>query len=140
MLPVDPAFGVSSFGESKVYSETETLANNILAILFGKPGSIPTMPNAGMYIQDLVMQLEDDINTDEIKATLVNQCSDFKSVVNNGEFEVVKKTFTDPKTGLLTPLLLIVIPTQIKKISRSLVIGIRKNGNTISYNFSWVDT
>lgn len=139
-MPVDPAFGVSSFGEPKVYSETETLANNILAVLFGKPGSIPTMPNAGMYIQDLVMQMEDEINTEEIKASLVNQCSDFKSVVNTGEFDVTKRSFTDPKTGVTSPLLLIVIPTQIKHVSRSLVIGIRKSGNTITYNFSWVET
>ena len=40
-MAIDPAFGLNSFGKPKMYSETQTLANNILTVLFGKPGSFP---------------------------------------------------------------------------------------------------
>ena len=51
MASVDPVYGVNNFNETKVLTEAETLVNNILMILFGKPGFYPSIPSLGMDIQ-----------------------------------------------------------------------------------------
>jgi hypothetical protein len=137
-MSVDPAFGVGEFGTPKLYSESETLANNIIASLFAVPGSYPTMPNFGMAIQDYCMGMMDDIDVDDLKSRLVDCCSDFSQVVNDGQFDVIKTTKKD-SNGDDVPLLLLVIPTQYQSKSKSLIIGITKDTKNIAYNFKWID-
>ncbi len=137
-MSFDPAFGTSNFGTPKSYSETETLARNILAVLFAKPGSYPTMPNFGMNIPDLVMSFYDDIDESELKNELVSTCSSFTQVVKNGEFDIIKSVLKDTN-NVDTPVLLIKIPTIIKKTSKSLLIGVMQSGKQVKYNFTWAD-
>ena len=137
-MAIDPAFGTNNFGTPKMYSETETLANNILTVLFGKKGAYPTMPNFGMDIPRLVLMLFDEINEESLKNELISNCSSFREVVSNGEFDVIKTILKD-KNGKDVPTLLFKIPTIIKNISRSLIIGITSSNKQISYNFSWID-
>ena len=137
-MAIDPAFGTNNFGTPNMYSETETLANNILTVLFGKKGAYPTMPNFGMDIPRLVLMLFDEINEESLKNELISNCSSFREVVSNGEFDVIKTILKD-KNGKDVPTLLFKIPTIIKNISRSLIIGITSSNKQISYNFSWID-
>ena len=137
-MSFDPAFGTNFFGVPKTYTETETLARNILAVLFGKPGSYPTMPNLGMDIPTLVMTMYDDIDEDDLANQLVDNCSEFSEVVTNGDFEVVK-TVLKGTHGQELPSLLFKIPTVIKKRSKNLVIGLTITGGQVSYNFTWLD-
>ena len=51
---VDPAFGKNAFNSPKYYNETQTAANNILTILFGRPGFYPSIPDLGMDITTLL--------------------------------------------------------------------------------------
>ena len=44
---IEPSFGVDSFNKAKYKNETEAIANSILAVLFGKPGYFPSMPELG---------------------------------------------------------------------------------------------
>lgn len=136
-MAVDPAFGTNDFNEPKLYSESETLVKNILTVLFGVPGSYPTMPKLGMNIQALIMSLEDDIDPSTIKSELVSQCSHFREVVSNGEFDVIKTTYMS--NDKLEPILLISVPTVIRNTYRNLVIGITSQHELIKYNFSWID-
>ena len=64
MASVDPAFGVDSFNRPKVLSETETIVNNILFILFGKPGSYPSIPSLGMDIEQYLYLFEQSVSDD----------------------------------------------------------------------------
>lgn len=137
-MSVDPAFGLDNFKKSKLYSESETLANNILAVLFAKPGSFPSMPKLGMYIQGVVMRFTDEIDTEAIKSELVVNCSHFENVVSSGEFDVQKRTVTN-KEGTSVPILVLIIPAKIKNVSNQLLIGIVYDGGKIRYNFNWLD-
>jgi len=137
-MAVDPTFGINKYGRPETCSESITLANNILATLFGKPGSYPTMPGFGMYIQDTVMRLSDDVSVDAIKAELVNQCSQFSEVVHDGTFFVEKTTTTD-KNNTESPTLLIGIPTIIDDEEKLLAVGIINTRNGINFNFTWIN-
>jgi len=137
-MAVDPGFGLNNFGAPKIYNETETVARNVLMVLFGKPGSYPSLPHIGMDIPKLLLTSYDDLSEDALKQELVNQCSSFSSVVRSGEFDVIK-TFNTDKDNVKKPLLLFKIPTQIKTKSRNLVIAIESGAKGITYNFVWVD-
>lgn len=137
-MGIDPAFGTSNFGTAKMYSESETLINNILTILFGKPGAYPTLPNLGMDVPKLLLNLYDDIDEETLKNELVENCSSFKDVVQNGEFDVIKTTLKD-KHANEVPSILFKVPTKIKNVSKSLIIGISSSNKQIAYNFAWLD-
>lgn len=137
-MAVDPGFGLNNFGAPKIYNETETVARNVLMVLFGKPGSYPSLPHIGMDIPKLLLTSYDDLSEDALKQELVNQCSSFSSVVRSGEFDVIK-TFNTDKDNVKKPLLLFKIPTQIKTKSRNLVIAIESGSKGITYNFVWID-
>ena len=61
MANIDPTFGLNNFNQTKVLSETETLVNNILMVLFGKPGFYPSIPALGMNIGQYLYNFADDI-------------------------------------------------------------------------------
>lgn len=137
-MAIDPAFGLNNFGKAKLYSESETLANNLLTVLFGKPGSYPSIPSLGMYIQGMLYDSYDDLEEDELKSQLIEQCSYFDEVVTSGEFDI-QKTTTKTKDGYEVPFVKIIIPTVIKDVSNRFAVGILMNNGNISYNFQWVD-
>lgn len=134
----DPAFGLNGFGKPKIYSDSETLAHEILNALLSKPGSYPSLPNFGMDVARMVFLPFENIDTSAIKTELVQHCACFANVVQNGTFEVRKMEVSD-NLGKKVPMLIFIIPTIVKTVGKRLMIGIRKNGIGISYNFSWVD-
>lgn len=130
MAGVEPCFGINAFNKPKYKNETETLASSILNLLLGKPGYFPSMPNLGIHIQDLIYQFWDEIDENVIKAKIVAQCSAFSEYIDTGELDVIKSTYNGD------PLLLVVIPVQIKNNKERLAIGITQtaDGKT-TYNY-----
>lgn len=122
-----------------MYNESQTVANTILAILFGKPGSIPSMPELGIYIQGQLFNFFDTIDTDVLKTQLAEQCNYLDIYIQSEEFDIVKQTIVHPVTGEASDILLVVIPTQIKETSQRLAIGLEKRGDNVIYNFAWID-
>lgn len=126
----EPSFGVDSFNKAKYKNETEAIANSILAVLFGKPGFFPSMPELGLNIQQLIYSFWDEIDEDMLKAEIATQCSSFKEYIDDGSLDVVKSSY------MSKPLLIIVIPVQIKYTKANLALGIStdNNGKT-QYNY-----
>lgn len=135
MAGIEPSFGVNSFNEAKYKNETETIANAILALLFGKPGFFPSMPNLGIYIQNTIYMFWDEIDPEVIKAQIISQCSAFQSYVNDGSLDVIKSSYNNQ------PLLLVVIPVQVQESRENLAIAITQtaNGETL-YNYVFEET
>ena len=131
-MGVDPDFGLDNFNRPKVLNESQTLVNNILTLLFMRPGSYPSLPHLGINIQQYLYRFIDEISTDEIKARLVAQCEEFLPNVQSGEFDVLKTV----KDG--HPVLLVVMPVMIDDTLTSLIIGITLNGiGDLIYNFKF---
>lgn len=93
MASVDPVYGVNNFNETKVLTEAETLVNNILMILFGKPGFYPSIPWLGMDIQQYLYRFEDEIDDLGIKAKLASQCREFLPNIEDGSMDVFSTTY-----------------------------------------------
>lgn len=128
---IEPSFGVNAFNKAKYKNESETIANAIINLLFGKPGYFPSMPGLGINIQNTLYAFWDDLDPLVLKAQIITQCQEFKQYVDDGSLDVIKSSYNDQ------PLLLVVIPVQIKETKEHLVIGItQKNGDTV-YNYAF---
>lgn len=132
-MAVNPCFGVDDFNKSKIQTQSETIAHDILTLLFGRPGFFPSEPELGMDIGSLLYSFFDEINIEALKAKLIYQCSKYSSYIVNGEIDI-RKTYHNSK-----PLLLFIIPVEAKTFSQSLVIAITTGiSGQISFNFNYV--
>ena len=130
-MAVDPQLGLDNYNRQRILTEQQTIVYNILAILFGKPGFYPSIPSLGMYIQHYLYNFEDEINTDIIKAELVQQCTDFRLNVNDGSFDV----FVTQING--EPVIIFKLPVIVAKQTSELVLGVTIN-DAGNYKFNFV--
>ena len=136
MAGIDPKFGVNAFEKGDYSNESQTVANNFLALLLGKPGFFPSMPELGIYIQSYVYQHFDDIDVGAIKAEVIRQCDELMDWVNDGSFDVIKTK--NQKNG--SPMILFKLPVQEKDITKHFAVAITMgDNNSISYNFTWLE-
>ena len=119
--------GVDSFNEPKILSQTETIVRNILLILLGKPGFYPSQPTLGMDISKYLYMFADDINTDEIKKVLIEQCNDLTDVIDDDEL-TVEATTLNGRTALIFNLPIIY---DDKTLKMALGVSINKKGEFI---------
>ena len=118
---VDPVYGVNHFNQTKVLSESETLINNILMILFGKPGFYPSIPYLGMDIEGYLYMLEDEVNPVEIKAQLASQCREFLPNIKDGSMNVYTTNYKDHL------MLIFELPILIDAVETVLSLGVTVN-------------
>lgn len=133
-MAIDPAFGVNNFETAKYYDETQTIANNIMMLLQGRPGFFPSIPTLGMNIRQLLYKPIDEIDTTALKVELVKQCSEFITQVRDGTFDVQIALVHN------RPLIVFIIPVTISKADQQLAIGVSTNskGETV-YKITYVD-
>ena len=118
---VDPVYGVNNFNQTKVLSESETLINNILMILFGKPGFYPSIPSLGMDIEGYLYMFEDEIDASKIKAKLASQCREFLPSMQDGSMHVYTTTYKDHT------MLIFELPILIDNVTSMLALGVTVN-------------
>lgn len=92
----DVSFELNEFGQPKLRSEIELIKNTILFILFAKPGQYPSLPHIGIDIQSLLYSFFDELDTEQLKINIAEQCEalgacfdigliDFKKVLYRGK-------------------------------------------------------
>lgn len=118
---VDPVYGVNNFNQTKVLSESETLINNILMILFGKPGFYPSIPSLGMDIEGYLYMFEDEIDANQIKAKLATQCREFLPNIQDGSMDVYTTTYNGHS------MLIFELPILIDNVTTMLALGVTVN-------------
>ncbi len=118
---VDPVYGVNNFNQTKVLSESETLINNILMILFGKPGFYPSIPSLGMDIEGYLYMFEDEIDASKIKAKLASQCREFLPSMQDGSMDVYTTTYKDHT------MLIFELPILVDNVTSMLALGVTVN-------------
>jgi hypothetical protein len=131
-MAVDPQFGANVYNRAKVLSESQTIVNNILTILFGKPGFFPSIPTIGMNIQQYFYTFEDDFDVDFLKSQLAKQCKDFIDQIYDGSFDIVKSNYNNQ------PLLIFVIPAKLVNVETNLLLGVTlTNKGEYKFNFTF---
>ena len=118
---VDPVYGVNNFNQTKVLSESKTLINNILMILFGKPGFYPSIPSLGMDIEGYLYMFEDEIDASKIKAKLASQCREFLPSMQDGSMDVYTTTYKDHT------MLIFELPILVDNVTSMLALGVTVN-------------
>lgn len=134
-MAVDPQFDVDSYNRPKILNESQTIVNNILTLLFGKPGFYPSIPHLGLNIQQYFYTFEDEFDTNALKSRLASQCKDFVEFVTDGSFDIIKTTHNEQ------PLLIFVIPTVITDTESNLLLGITlTSSGEYKFNFTFDNT
>lgn len=134
LVGLNPEFGLNNFNEPKILNETESIVNDILNLLFMRPGQFPSLPYLGIDISQYLYQFYDEIDTKQIKSKIASQCSEFLPYVNSGELDVIKTVMKNQ------PVLLIKVPTIRRDSDSSLMIGITKDlQNEIHFNWKFSD-
>ena len=129
-MAVDPTFSINNYNKPKILTEKETYVNNVMMILLGKPGFLPSIPSLGMDIQQYLYMFEDDINVNSIKTELANQCSDFLPEIRSGELDVYKTTYKNHT------MLIFKLPEVNDTAQSNIAIGITTNSSgELIYNF-----
>ena len=101
------SLSLDGFGRQKVLNEKDTVAQQILNLLFMKPGHLPNMPHLGIDINQYLYSQEGELNTSDLQAKIVGQCTELMPYLINGDVTV---TFTENE-GI--QILLIGIPVTI---------------------------
>jgi hypothetical protein len=134
-MAVDPQFGANVYNRAKVLNESQTLVNNILMILFGKPGFYPSIPTLGMDITQYLYTFDDEFDIDFLKSQLALQCKDFVEYIRDGSFDIIKSTYKNQ------PLLIFVVPTVMTNTETNLLLGVTVNEKgDYSFNFTFDNT
>ena len=89
----DTTFELNEFNEPKIRSEMETLKNVIMFILFAKPGQYPSLPQIGMDIQNVLYSFYDELDVEELKQKLIEQCSMLGGYLNQGTVDIRKTKY-----------------------------------------------
>lgn len=129
-MAVNPTFGVDDYKRVKVQSEKETIVNDMLMILYGKPGFYPSIPSLGMNIREYLYRPEDEVNTDQIKSVMRAQCNDFGDYIDDGSLDVVKTTY------LGETLIIFILPEVDDNGEKLAALGVTLNSKKeLVYNF-----
>lgn len=129
---------IDGFGRQKILNTRDSIAQEIINLLFMKPGFIPNLPHLGIDINSYIYSQEGTFNGDALKAKIIDQCSELLPNMMNGEVSV---QFTN-QDGV--DLLLIGIPITINQETELLLVGVNKttsgikgsNGRHIVYEFA----
>jgi len=89
----DCTFGLDEFQNPRICSESETIKNVMLFILFAKPGQYPSLPYLGMDIRGMLFAHYDEINETELEERLIAQCSALSPYFQAGDIQLRKMKY-----------------------------------------------
>lgn len=128
----EPDFGLNNFNEPKMFNESETKVNNILTLLFMRPGAFPSLPKLGIDIGQYLYMFFDEINTQKIKSDIATQCVEFLDYIEDGTLDVNKVMYKEK------PMLLVTLPVKIEEKVTGLILAITTNtAGSVIYNFAY---
>ena len=90
VLGYDTTFELDDFSRPRLRSEAELIKNLVLYIFFSEPGNYPSLPNIGLRIQDRLYSFYDELNEDDLKNELTQQCSALGYYLKNGTIHIRK--------------------------------------------------
>lgn len=96
----DTTFELSEFNEPRLKSEIEVIKDALLFVLFAKPGNYPSLPLIGLDIPNMLYSFYDEINCDELKNRIIEQCAMLGEFIADGTI-VIRKTIYKSQPSLL---------------------------------------
>lgn len=97
----DLTFELNEFQKPRIRSEIETVKNTLMYILFSKPGQYPSLPTIGLNIHDMLYSYYDEIDVDELKTRIVEQCEMLGCYFDSGIIGIKKFIYQDKPSLLI---------------------------------------
>ena len=98
----DTTFELNEFNEPRIRSEVEVIKDVILFILFSKPGQYPSIPYIGLDIQSLLYSFYDELDIDDLKYKINNQCQAMGLYLNDGTVDIRKTIYRNHPSLLIS--------------------------------------
>lgn len=98
----DTTFELNEFNEPRIRSEIETVKDVILFILFSKPGQYPSLPAIGLDIQSMLYSYYDEIDENDLKYKIENQCKAMGVYLGNGTVDIIKTKYKGQPSLLIS--------------------------------------
>lgn len=97
----DTTFELNEFNEPRIRSEIETLKDALLFILFSKPGAYPSIPEIGLDIESYLYSYYDEIDVEDLKNQIIEQCELLGAYVSGGTIQIQKIKYKDKPSLLI---------------------------------------
>lgn len=97
----DTTFELNEFNEPRIRSEIETLKDVLLFVLFAKPGQYPSLPQIGMDIGSELYEFYDEIDIDDFKSQLIEQCEMLGTYISAGSINIQKLIYKDQPSMII---------------------------------------
>lgn len=81
-------FGLDNFKQPKVLSKKDSVVQIILSMFFLRPGNYPSMPHIGINISKYLYATEGELDPEELKRDIFNQCSELMEEISIGDVQV----------------------------------------------------
>lgn len=100
-------------------------------VLLMRPGNIPSMPWVGINVRKYMYMFEDEIDIDQLKSDIYDQCSAIISYVSIGDVEA----YFNMANG--SSVLVINIPVEVNEATLDCTIGFQADSMStdVKYNF-----
>jgi len=128
-------FGLDNFQQQKVLSSKDSIVQVLLNLFFLRPGNIPSLPWIGINIRSYLYKFEEQIDAEELKEKIYNQCNALVPYLNLGEVKAFVASYNEKSV------LIIVIPIIIDGVTTDVLFGFGKNsaGETL-FNYQFDNT
>ena len=97
----DCTFELDRFGKPRLCSESETIKNALMFILFSRPGQYPSLPYLGMDIRNKLYSFYDEIDERALEEQLRTQCSALGPYFDSGCITVRKMVYRNMPSLLI---------------------------------------
>lgn len=127
-------FGTNNFGNPKVLSSKDSIAQLFKNILFLVPGQLPSMPHVGINIRKYLTAHVEDEDLSTLKEDIAYQCADLIPYLDLSGMVITPLTYNNRST------IFIMIPVNVDDSGDSLLIGIHKNDDgKVIFNYKFDD-
>lgn len=97
----DTTFELNEFHEPRIRSEIEVVMNTLLFVLFSKPGQYPSIPTIGLDIQSNLYEFYEDIDEEDLKAQIIEQCNMLGAYFLDGTITIKKANYKNKPSLLI---------------------------------------
>lgn len=125
-------FGNDNFGKQKELSDAETVAQMLLNLFLMRKGQLPSMPQLGIDIRRYLYKTEDEINVEELKNQIINQCSALIPYINIQQLQIVLVPYNNENV------LYILVPLTVAvEDGGTVMYGFKKSKDSSLVNFNY---
>ena len=126
-------FGLDHFGNQKILSLDDSIAQMVLNILFLRPGQIPSLPYIGVNIEKYLYRFEEELDVQELLTEIRNQCSPLMGYIDIDAMYMAVIEYEN------YPLLVLNIPLRTGTDNADILIGFKKNDDRITADYSLIN-